>query len=95
MQRRRFLVNAVFTSAALRASALRWLTSPPAAPPSASGPRTVGRADIDSIRELTRSYREMDNRLGGGKLRTTIVAFLDDHVSRLLTAGSYREETFR
>jgi hypothetical protein len=31
MQRRRFLVNAVFTSAAVPASALRWLTSPPAA----------------------------------------------------------------
>ena len=33
VQRRRFLVNAVFTSAALPASALRWLTSPPAGPP--------------------------------------------------------------
>ena len=33
VQRRRFLVNAVFTSAALPASALRWLTSPPAALP--------------------------------------------------------------
>ena len=95
MQRRRFLVNAVFTSAALPASALRWLTSPPAAAPSASGTRQVGRADIDAIRELTRSYREMDNRLGGGKLRSSVVSYLDDHVSRLLTAGSYREETGR
>src|ERR1700678_2229158 len=95
VQRRRFLVNAVFTSAPLPASSLRWLTSPPASAPAASGPRKVGRADIDAIRELTRSYREMDNRLGGGKLRTTIVSYLDDHVSRLLTAGSYREETGR
>ena len=95
VQRRRFLVNAVFTSAALPASALRWLTSPPAAAPAASGTRKVGRADIDAIRELTHSYREMDNRLGGGKLRTSIVSYLDDHVSRLLTAGSYREETGR
>ena len=95
VQRRRFLVNAVFTSAALPASALRWLTSPPADAPSASGTRKVGRADIDAIRELTRSYREMDNRLGGGKLRTSIVSYLDDHVSRLLTTGSYQEETGR
>ena len=95
VQRRRFLVNAVFTSAALPASALRWLTSPPAAAPAASGTRKVGRADIDAIRELTRSYREMDNRLGGGKLRSSIVSYLDDHVSRLLTAGSYQEETGR
>jgi hypothetical protein len=95
VQRRRFLVNAVFTSAALPASALRWLTSPPAAAPSASGARKVGRADIDAIRELTRSYREMDNRLGGGRLRSSVVSYLDDHVSRLLTAGSYQEETGR
>ena len=38
VQRRRFLVNAAFTSAALPASALRWLTSPPAS----AGP-TCGR----------------------------------------------------
>jgi hypothetical protein len=71
VQRRRFLVNAVFTSAALPASALRWLTSPPAAAPAVFGARKVGRADIDSIRELTHSYREMDNRLGGGPSGTS------------------------
>jgi hypothetical protein len=93
VQRRRFLANAVFTSAALPASALRWLTSPPADAPAASGLRQVGRADIDAIRDLTHSFREMDNRLGGGKLRTTIVSYLDDHVARLLTTGSYQQET--
>jgi hypothetical protein len=95
VQRRRFLANAVFTSAALPASALRWLTSPPADAPAVSGVRRVGRADIDAIRELTHSFREMDNRLGGGKLRTAIVSYLDDHVSRLLTTGSYQQETGR
>jgi len=95
VQRRRFLINAVFTSAALPASALRWLTSPPAGPPAGSGLRRVGRADIDAIRDLTHSYREMDNRLGGGKLRGAIVSYLDDHVSRLLTSGSYGEDTGR
>ena len=95
VQRRRFLVNAVFTSAALPASALRWLTSPPADAPAASGFRRIGRADINAIREVARSYREMDNRLGGGKLRTAIVSYLDDHVSRLLTTGSYQEQAGR
>lgn len=95
VQRRRFLVNAVFTSAALPASALRWLTSPPADAPAASGLHRIGRADIDAIREATHSYREMDNRFGGGKLRNAIVSYLDDHVSRLLTTGSYQEETGR
>lgn len=95
VQRRRFLVNAAFTSTALPASALRWLTSPPAQAPAAAGVRRVGRADIHAIRELTLSYREMDNRLGGGKLRSTLVSYLDDHVSRLLTTGSYEQETGR
>jgi hypothetical protein len=66
---------------------------PPSA--SASGTRQVGRADIDAIRELTHSYWEMDNRLGGGELRTAIASYLDDHVSRLLTTGSYQGETSR
>jgi hypothetical protein len=95
VQRRRFLVSTVFTSAALPGSALRWLTSPPADAPSSSGTRRVGRADIDAIRDLTRTYREMDNRLGGGKLRHSIVSYLDDHVSGLLTTGSYQEQTGR
>jgi hypothetical protein len=95
VQRRRFLVNAVFASAAVPASALRWLTSPPAAAPASPGTRRVGQADIDAIRDLTGSYREIDNRLGGGKLRAVIVSYLDEQVSGLLTAGSYREETGR
>jgi hypothetical protein len=95
VQRRRFLVNAAFAAAAMPASALRWLTSPAAAPPESNGPVRVGRADIDAIRELTLSYREMDNQLGGGRVRGLIVSYLDDHVSRMLLTGSYREETGR
>ena len=95
LQRRRFLASAVFASPAASASALRWLTSPPAGVPAASGRHRVGRTDVDAIRELTASYREMDNRLGGGTLRAVIVSYLDDHVSRLLTGGSYRDETGR
>ena len=95
VQRRRFLVNAVFASAAVPASALRWLTSPPASPPAGNGLRHVGRGDIEAIRDLTHSYREMDNRLGGGKLRPAIVSYLDDHVSRLLTSGSYTDDIGR
>jgi hypothetical protein len=95
VQRRRFLASALFASAALSASALRWLISPPAIPPAGTGVRQVGQADIEAIRELTRCYREMDNRLGGGKLRAAIVSYLDEHVSRLLITGSYAEQTGR
>lgn len=95
VQRRRFLVDAAFTSAALSASALHWLTSPPAEAPAASGMRRVGNSDIDAIRDLTRAYRELDNRFGGGQIRGTIVSYLDEHVSLLLTTGNYRAEIGR
>lgn len=95
VQRRRFLVSAVFASAAAPSSALRWLTSPPAPAPASTGARQVGAADIEAIRELTRSYREIDNKLGGGKLRGVVVSYLDEHVSGLLTDGAYREDTGR
>jgi len=95
VQRRRFLAGAAFAAAATPASALRWLTSPPAGAPAGNGPLRVGRADIEAIRGLTLSYRELDNRLGGGHLRPVIVCYLDDHVSQLLLNGSYRDETGR
>jgi hypothetical protein len=95
VQRRRFLVNAAYSSAALPAAALRWLTSPRADAPVSSGQRRIGQADIDAIRDLTESYREMDNRLGGGRLRTALVSYLDDHVTHLLTTGSYSDDTGR
>src|SRR5262249_34225286 len=80
VQRRRLLVNAAFAAAAMSASALRWLTSPPASAPAGSGPVRVGHADIEAIQDLTLSYRELDNRLGGGRLRTVILSYLHDHV---------------
>lgn len=95
VQRRRFLASAAFAAAATPASALRWLTSAAADAPAGNGSRRVGRADIEAIRELTLSYRELDNRLGGGSLRPVIVSYLDDDVSHLLINGSYREETGR
>jgi hypothetical protein len=95
VQRRRFLVRAAFAAAAMPASALRWLTSPPASAPTGNGPVRVCHADIEAIRELTLSYRELDNRLGGGRLRAVIVSYLDDRVSHLLINGSYREDIGR
>ena len=95
VQRRRFLAGAAFAAAATPASALRWLTSAAADAPAGNGSQRVGRADIEAIRELTLSYRELDNRLGGGSLRPVIVSYLDDNVSHLLINGSYREETGR
>jgi tetratricopeptide (TPR) repeat protein len=95
VQRRRFLASAAFAAAATPASALRWLTSAPACAPAGNGPLRVGHTDVEAIRELALSYRELDNRQGGGSLRPVILSYLDDHVSHLLINGSYREETGR
>src|SRR5271165_2750554 len=48
-----------------------------------------------SSRVTTGAPASRCSKLSSTKLRSTIVSYLDDHVSRLLTTGNYREETGR
>ncbi|MFC6081602.1 tetratricopeptide repeat protein [Sphaerisporangium aureirubrum] len=95
MERRRFLLDSAFTVGAGSAGALRWLTSPPGGFPEAEGPRRVGAPDIAAIREVTRSFGELDNRFGGGRVRAAVVRYLDSAVAPLLKDGVYGEATGR
>ncbi|MFC7101793.1 hypothetical protein ACFQQB_15770 [Nonomuraea rubra] len=45
------------------------------------GTRRVGRADIAAIHEVTRSFGELDNRFGSGRVRSSVVKYLDTAVS--------------
>lgn len=92
LERRRFLVESALAVSASSVVALRWLVSPRVDPPTGSGRFQVGRADIDAIREITRSYRELDNRLGGGRLRDTVVQYLNSQVTPALRDGSFTEQ---
>ncbi|MFC4061404.1 hypothetical protein ACFOWE_24145 [Planomonospora corallina] len=93
VERRRFLVDSTFAIGAGSVGAVRWLTLPAEARPVAGGTRRVGMADIAAIREVTRSFGELDNRYGGGRIRSAVVKYLDTAVAPLLNDGSYAEAT--
>jgi hypothetical protein len=95
MERRRFLIDSTFAIGAGSVGAVRWLTSTSEERPSGSGPRRVGRADIAAIHEVTRSFGELDNRFGSGRVRSSVIKYLDNAVSPLLKDGSYGESTGR
>ncbi|GHE46288.1 hypothetical protein GCM10017673_55290 [Streptosporangium violaceochromogenes] len=91
VERRRFLLDSTFAVGAGSTGALRWLTLPPESAPAARGVRRVGMADIAAIREVTRSFGELDNRFGAGRVRAAVVKYLDTAVAPLLSEGSYGE----
>ncbi|MFB4286700.1 hypothetical protein ACBI99_03620 [Nonomuraea sp. ATR24] len=95
VERRRFLIDSTFAIGAGSVGAVRWLTSPQEGRPSSSGPRRVGRADIAAIHEVTRSFGELDNRFGSGRVRSSVVKYLDTAVTPLLKDGSYGDATGR
>jgi hypothetical protein len=93
LERRRFLLDSAIAASASSAAALQWLVSPAPAFPSSTGRRQVGKSDIDAIQQVVRSYRELDNRLGGGRVRGAVVHYLNSEVTPLLTDGRFNAET--
>ncbi|MEU4539042.1 hypothetical protein AB0G15_29735 [Streptosporangium sp. NPDC023825] len=91
VERRRFLLDSTFAIGAGSAGAVRWLTLPLEGRPEGRGTRRVGMDDIAAIREVTRSFGELDNRFGGGRVRPAVVKYLDTAVAPLLRDGSYAE----
>jgi hypothetical protein len=89
LERRRFLKESAVAVSASSAVALQWLVSPAPGFPSRAGRRQVGESDIDAIQQVVRSYRELDNRLGGGRVRGTVVHYLNCEVTPLLTDGRF------
>lgn len=78
-----------FTSAGYTSPALRWFTAAPGPAVEQAGRRNVGQADIDTIREMTSTYRRLDNQYGGGHARATVARYLHQEVTPLLTDGRY------
>src|SRR5690606_5336252 len=54
------------------------------------GIRRIGQGDVDAVRTMTAAFRDLDNRVGGGKVRSTIVHYLHSSVAPLLQS-SYTE----
>lgn len=89
VHRRGFLTAAAVTTAAFAVPAIRYLTAPPAPEPDRGGGRRVGMPEVAAIREVTATFRRLDNQLGGGYGRTAIAAYLKDEAAPLLRHGSY------
>lgn len=87
---RRFLEGTAYAVASMR-----WLTLPGREhPASATGLGRIGVSDIGALRTMTTAFRDLDNQVGGGKVRSTVVHYLHTSVAPLLRA-SYTEEVGR
>ncbi|MBQ1023484.1 helix-turn-helix domain-containing protein [Micromonospora sp. C95] len=95
VNRREVLRQTVFSSAAYTLPALRWFTATSPQPVAQEGRRTVGKPDIDTIREMTATYRRLDNQYGGGHARENVTRYLHQEVTPLLTEGRYDPQTGR
>lgn len=95
IEQRKFLQGPAYSVAAYSAASMRWLTLPgPERPTSATGSRRVGGADIDAVRTMTRAFVDLDNRVGGGQVRGTVVGYLHTSVGPMLH-GTYSESIGR
>jgi hypothetical protein len=86
-------MDSAVAMSASSAAALQWLVSPAPTLPSATGRRRIGESDIDAIQQVVRSYRELDNRLGGGRMRGAVVQYLNSEVTPLLVGGRFNADT--
>jgi hypothetical protein len=82
VERRQFLTGASFSAAAYASAGLRWLTLPDPGPLDGHAGRRIGQTDVDALRQIGQTYRQLDNRLGGGQLRSSVVQLLDVQVAR-------------
>lgn len=53
--------------------------------------RIVCTADVETLRAMTRTFRQLDNRFGGGHARATVSHYLVGEAVPLLRAGRFRE----
>jgi hypothetical protein len=94
-RRRDAFTRSAFTAASYFVPVLRWMTAPHADLADRHGTVHVGLAQVDAIRQVTATFRHLDNQLGGGYARTTVVQYLADEVAPMLRSGSYSAEVGR
>lgn len=93
--RRELLSDAAFGSTVFAGPVLRWLTAVGDEHLSAATGRHVGEADVAALSSITQEFRRLDNRHGGGHVRSAVVGFLHANVGPLLREGRYDEPTGR
>lgn len=53
-------------------------------------PRSVGDPDVETVREMTNTFRRLDNKFGGGHSRSAATKFLASTVEPMINHGRYR-----
>ncbi len=92
VQRRRLLRAVAAGAASVGCSAFGWFITQPA---SGSSTRAVGMTEVQTIREMTQTFRRLDNRFGGGHARSAVTNYVASDVLPLLREGRYRESVRR
>ncbi|MDQ3152726.1 MAG: XRE family transcriptional regulator, partial [Actinomycetota bacterium] len=64
-------------------------------PQPTSSARAVGMPDVQIIREMTQTFRGLDNRFGGGRARSVVTDYLASDVLPVLHEGRYRSDVRR
>ncbi len=95
LEQRRALIGSGFDLAAYSSAALRWLLSPRTAVNGGNGSRRIGAGDIQAIREAIQAFRVLDNRLGGGRIRPTVVSYLHTDIAPLLCEARCTDDVRR
>lgn len=93
IERRGFIKTAAYVGAASTVPALQWFLGEAEAIARADGDIRVGAAHVESIQEMTKVFRRMDNRFGGDHGRASVIRFLATEVKPLIIRGRYDTET--
>lgn len=95
-ERRRLLGAAAFSLAGLALPGESWWSAMAhrGASRARPGARSVGRADLEMVRETAQVFSKLDQRRGGGHARSAVVTYLRTEVASLL-AGQYADQSVR
>lgn len=92
--RRRSVIGALWTAAALTEPVGRWLLDSPDRDVRRQGGRRVGPADVEALWAMCGSFSDADKKLGGGYARSTLIHYADQVMGPLLK-GTYSEAVGR
>jgi hypothetical protein len=96
LRRRRALTAAAYSVAALSIPESSWWTqmAENSTPRRAVSRRTVGRRDLEAVRDMVAMFSRIDQRHGGGHARSAVVQYLTTDVSAYLN-GHFKEDKIR
>ncbi|GAA2249290.1 Tat pathway signal protein [Kitasatospora cystarginea] len=94
--RRRAVGAVAYSAAALALPGAGWWTSMAerGGRRSTPGSRSIGRGDLEAVRDMAALFSRMDQRHGGGHARTAVVQYLTTDVSAYLQ-GTFKDDNVR